>query len=69
VPGAAAEIVEEGELMKRIGQSQAAQLQAARDESRGWRPPPPQPYQASRSEPGPDEPGSLFRPRRASDQR
>ena len=70
----AAEIVEEGELMKRIGQSQAAQLQAAqiqaaRDGSRGWQPPPPQPYQASRSEPGPDEPGSLFRPRRASDQR
>ena len=65
----AAEIVEEGELMKRIGQSQAAQIQAARDGSRGWQPPPPQPYQASRSEPGPDEPGSLFRPRRASDQR
>ena len=65
----AAEIVEEGELMKRIGQSQAAQSQAARYEPRGWQPPPPQPYQASRSEPGPDEPGSLFRPRRASDQR
>ena len=65
----AAEIVEEGELMKRIGQSQAAQIQAARDGSQGWQPPPPQPYQASRSEPGPDEPGSLFRPRRAGDQR
>src|ERR1700748_3249434 len=35
----AAEIVEEGELMKRIGQSQAAQAaqsQAGRDEARGW---------------------------------
>jgi NO-binding membrane sensor protein with MHYT domain len=61
----AAEIVEEGELMKRIGQSQAA-----RHEPQGWRPPPAQPYQpyqASRDEPGPDEPGSLFRPRRPSD--
>ena len=71
----AAEIVEEGELMKRIGQSQAAQTQAAqsqaaRYESQGWRPPPAQPYQpyqAPRDEPGPDEPGSLFRPRRPSD--
>ena len=69
----AAEIVEEGELMKRIGQSQAAQSQAAQSQARGWRPPPPQPYQpyqpyqASREEPGPDEPGSLFRPRRPSD--
>jgi NO-binding membrane sensor protein with MHYT domain len=61
----AAEIVEEGELMKRIGQSQAA-----RHEPQGWRPPPAQPYQpyqAPRDEPGPDEPGSLFRPRRPSD--
>jgi NO-binding membrane sensor protein with MHYT domain len=66
----AAEIVEESELMKRIGQSQAAQVQAARYESQGWRPPPAQPYQphqAPRDEPGPDEPGSLFRPRRPSD--
>ena len=76
----AAEIVEESELMKRIGQSQAAQhqavqhqavqSQAGRRESQGWRPPPPQPYQpyqAPRDEPGPDEPGSLFRPRRPSD--
>ena len=86
----AAEIVEESELMKRIGQSQAtlsqaaqgqatrgqaaqgqaAQGQATRNGSRGWRPPPPQPYQpyqAPRDEPGPDEPGSLFRPRRPSD--
>jgi hypothetical protein len=76
----AAEIVEEGELMKRIGQSQAAQAaqgqaaqsQAGRYEPRGWQPPPSQPYQpyqAPRDEPGPDEPGSLFRPRRPSDQR
>ena len=68
----AAEIMEEGELMKRIGQSQAAQSQAAqsqaaRYEPRAWQPPPPQPYQTSRGEPGPDEPGSLFRPRRPSD--
>jgi NO-binding membrane sensor protein with MHYT domain len=84
----AAEIVEEGELMKRIGQSQAAQSQVAqgqaarnqaaqgqaagRYEPRGWQPPPPQPYQpyqAPRDEPGAEEPGSLFRPRRPSDQR
>jgi hypothetical protein len=81
----AAEIVEEDELMKRIGQSQAAQAaqsqaaqsqttqsQAGRYEPRGWQPPPSQPYQpyqAPRDEPGPDEPGSLFRPRRPSDQR
>ena len=74
----AAEIVEEGELMRRIGQSQAAQAaqaaqsQAGRYEPRGWQPPPSQPYQpyqAPRDEPGPDEPGSLFRPRRPSDQR
>ena len=69
----AAEIVEEGELMKRIGQSQAAYSQAIRPEARPWQAPPPQPYQAhqpyqaSREEPGPDAPGSLFRPRRASD--
>jgi NO-binding membrane sensor protein with MHYT domain len=73
----AAEIVEESELMKRIGQSQAAQNQAAqshtaRYESRGWQSPPPQPYQpyqAARGEPGAEEPGSLFRPRRSRDQR
>jgi hypothetical protein len=74
----AAEIVEEGELMKRIGQSQAAhaahaaQSQAGRSEPRGWQPPPSQPYQpyqAPQDEPGSDEPGSLFRPRRPSDQR
>jgi NO-binding membrane sensor protein with MHYT domain len=61
--------------------AQAAQSQAGRYEPRGpsaqptrqaWQPPPSQPYQpyqASREEPGPDEPGSLFRPRRPSDQR
>src|SRR5690348_15994246 len=80
----AAEIVEEGELIKRIGQSQAAQAaqrQAGRYEPRGpsaqptrqaWQPPPSQPYQpyqAPRDERGPDEPGSLFRPRRPSDKR
>jgi hypothetical protein len=72
----AAEIVEEGELMKRIGQSQAAQAtqaaQAGRYEPRGWKPPPSQPYQpyqAPQDEPGPDEPGSLFKPRRPSDRR
>jgi NO-binding membrane sensor protein with MHYT domain len=91
----AAEIVEEGELMKRISQSQATQSQAAQSQARryeprgpaaqptrqapsaqptrqAWQPPPPQPYQpyqAPGEEPGPDEPGSLFRPRRPSDQR
>jgi hypothetical protein len=61
----AAEIVEEGELMKRIGQSQAAYSQAIRPETRPYQAH--QPYQASREEPGPDAPGSLFRPRRPSD--
>jgi NO-binding membrane sensor protein with MHYT domain len=74
----AAEIVEEGELMRRIGQSQAAQAaqatqsQAGRYEPKGWRPPPSQPYQpyqAPRDEPESDDPGSLFRPRRPSDRR
>ena len=68
----AAEIVEEGELMKRIGQSQAAQSQAGQYEPRGWRPPPSQPYQpyqAPRDEPESDDPGSLFRPHRPSDRR
>jgi NO-binding membrane sensor protein with MHYT domain len=68
----AAEIVEEGELMKRIGQSQAAQNQAAQGQARPRQAPPPQPYQpyqAVRDEPEPDTPGSLFRPRRAGGQR
>jgi hypothetical protein len=71
----AAEIVEEDELMKRIGQNQAAQAaqsQAGRYEPRGWQPPPSQPYQpyqAPQDEPGRDKPGSLFRPHRPSDQR
>jgi hypothetical protein len=66
----AAEIMEEGELMKRIGQSQAAQSQAA--QARPWQAPPSQPYQpyqAARDEPEPDAPGSLFRPRQPGDQR
>jgi hypothetical protein len=72
----AAEIMEEGELMKRIGQSQAAQSQAA--QARPWQAPPPQPYQpyqpnqpyrAAQDEPEPDAPGSLFRPRQPGDQR
>jgi NO-binding membrane sensor protein with MHYT domain len=64
----AAEIVEEGELMKRIGQSQAVQ-----PEARPWQAPPSQPYQpyqaarAARGEPEADAPGSLFRPRRPND--
>jgi NO-binding membrane sensor protein with MHYT domain len=71
----AAEIVEEGELMRRIEQSQAAryepQAPSAQPTRQAWPPRPAQPYQpvrASRGEPGPDEPGSLFRPRRAGDQ-
>jgi len=69
----AAEIMEEGELMKRIGQSQAAQSQAA--QAPPWQAPPPQPYQpyqpyqAARDEPEPDAPGSLVRPRQPGDQR
>lgn len=61
----AAEIVEEDELMKRISQSQAARYgPAARQaprEPRASQPPGPQP--------GPDEPGGLFRPHRPSDHR
>jgi NO-binding membrane sensor protein with MHYT domain len=74
----AAEIVEEGELMRRIEQSQAAryepQAPSAQPTRQAWPPRPAQPAQpyqpvrASRGEPGPDEPGSLFRPRRAGDQ-
>jgi len=59
-------------VMKRIGQSQAAQNQSAQGQARPWQAPPPQPYQpyqAVRDEPEPDAPGSLFRPRRAGDQR
>jgi len=57
----AAEIFEEDELMKRIGQSQAARYE-------------PQPRQASRVPPGrtaagPGQPGSLFRPQRPRDPR
>jgi NO-binding membrane sensor protein with MHYT domain len=73
----AAEIVEEDELMKRIGQSQAA-----RYEPRAWqataRPAPRATYQSGRYQPGQEQPGqaqpgageerSLFRPHRAKDQ-
>ncbi len=54
----AAEIVEEDELMKRIGQSQAA-----RYERQAPRVPP------GRAAAAPDEPGSLFRPQRPRDPR
>ena len=78
----AAEIVEEDQLMKRIGQSQAA-----RSEQQAWQartnPAPRAPvqagqyqpgqyqpgqYQPRQAQPGADEPGSLFRPRRTKDQ-
>jgi NO-binding membrane sensor protein with MHYT domain len=68
----AAEIVEEDELMKRIGQSQAA-----RYEQQAWQartnPAPraqyqPGQYQPSQAQSGAAEPGSLFRPHRAKDQ-
>ena len=73
-PRPAAEIFEEGELMRRIGQSQTAQSQTAqsrqhrarrRGTSRRWgtarRPGQAQPGQV---QPRRDEPGSLFRPHR-----
>jgi NO-binding membrane sensor protein with MHYT domain len=56
----AAEIVEEDELMKRIGQSQAA-----RYEPQAWQGAAPR----TRPGPGPNEPGGLFRPQRLPDQR
>jgi len=73
----AAEILEEDELMKRIGQSQAA-----RSEQQAWQartnPAPraqvqagqyqPGQYQPGQAQPAADEPGSLFRPHRAKDQ-
>ena len=57
----AAEIFEEDELMRRIGQSQAA-----RYEPRAWQAqqPGPGPGQPVQVRPGQEEPGSLFRPRR-----
>ena len=63
----AAEIVEEDELMKRIGQSQAARYEPrtppAPPARQAWQGDPPRPG------PGPDEPGGLFRPQRPIDQR
>jgi hypothetical protein len=69
----AAEIVEEDELMKRIGQSQAA-----RYEPKAWQAttsPVPRVtdqtgplYQLGQTQPGADGEGSLFRPHRAQDQ-
>jgi len=65
----AAEIVEEGELMKRIGQSQTAQSQAARYEPQARQAPRPGRNPAQRGQvPGREEPGSLFRPHRPKDQ-
>lgn len=82
----AAEIVAEDELMKRIGQSQAArqeaqaqprpygeapraQYQPAQHQPASYQPPQYQPAQPSAPlEPGQEEPGSLFRPRRTKEQ-
>jgi NO-binding membrane sensor protein with MHYT domain len=73
----AAEIVEEGELMRRIGQSQIGTDQATRYERPAQQPRPAYPAwqgqgypqgnghpQGNGSQPGQEEPGSLFRPRR-----
>jgi NO-binding membrane sensor protein with MHYT domain len=69
----AAEIVEEGELMRRIGQSQAGMDRATRYESPAQQPRPASPAwqgqghpQANGTRPEQEEPGSLFRPRRPS---
>ncbi len=66
----AAEIFEEDELMKRIGQSQTAQSQTAQSQTARYEPqarqaPPPGPNPI---QPGRDEPGSLFRPHRPTGQ-
>ena len=65
----AAEIFEEGELMRRIGQSQAAQSQAAQSQATRYEPQVWQPRRSGQAKPGQaqprrDEPGSLFRPHR-----
>ena len=65
----AAEIFEEGELMRRIGQSQAAQSQAAQSQATRYEPQVWQPRRSGQAQPGQaqprrDEPGSLFRPHR-----
>jgi NO-binding membrane sensor protein with MHYT domain len=69
----AAEIVEEGELMRRIGQSQVGMDQATRYESPAQQPRSASPAwqvqghpQANGTQPEQEEPGSLFRPRRPS---
>jgi NO-binding membrane sensor protein with MHYT domain len=78
----AAEIVEEGELMKRIGQSQAARYEPQAWQARTnpapraavqagqYQPGQYQPAQRQpgQAQPGADEEGSLFRPHRAKDQ-
>jgi|SRR5581483_139638 len=65
----AAEIVEEDALMQRISQSQAARYETpgapAQPAQQAWPGRPGYP-QGNGSQPGPDEPGSLFRPRRPS---
>jgi NO-binding membrane sensor protein with MHYT domain len=73
----AAEILEEGELMRRIGQSQATRYEPhslsapSAQPTRQARPGPGYQHengypQANGSQPGQEEPGSLFRPRRPS---
>ena len=70
----AAEIVEEDELMKRIGQSQTAQSQTAQSQAARYEPqarqaPRPGRNPAQRGQvPGREEPGSLFHPHRPKDQ-
>jgi NO-binding membrane sensor protein with MHYT domain len=63
----AAEIVEEDELMRRIGQSQAARYEPQGLSAQGPRPAQqgsPQARPGQGYQPGQEEPGSLFRPRR-----
>ncbi|MGO8895819.1 MAG: MHYT domain-containing protein [Streptosporangiaceae bacterium] len=59
----AAEIFEEDELMKRIGQSQAA-----RYEPQAWQAPQPGQAHPGQAQSGREDPGSLFRPHRLKDQ-
>jgi NO-binding membrane sensor protein with MHYT domain len=61
----AAEIFEEDELMKRIGQSRAVRYEP---QARQAPPPGPNPVRPGQVQPGQDEPGSLFRPQRPKDQ-
>ena len=66
----AAEIFEEDELMKRIGQSRTAQSRAVRYEPQARQAPPPgpNPVRPGQGQPDREEPGSLFRPQRLKDQ-